>query len=51
MTPIEPHIQAQIDQILAKVHDGKRITYDEGMTLYQHADVLDLGEAANARRQ
>jgi cyclic dehypoxanthinyl futalosine synthase len=51
MTTIEPHIQAQIDQILAKVHDGKRITYDEAMTLYQHADLLDLAEGANARRQ
>jgi len=51
MTTIEPHIQAQIDQILAKVHDGKRITYDEGLFLYQHADLLDLAAAANARRQ
>lgn len=48
---IEPRIQAQIDQILAKVHDSGRITYDEGLLLYQHADLLDLGEAANARRQ
>ncbi|MBL8154196.1 MAG: dehypoxanthine futalosine cyclase, partial [Anaerolineae bacterium] len=44
-------IQAQIDQILARVHDGGRITYDEGLLLYQHADLLDLAEAANARRQ
>ncbi len=51
MPPIEPAIQAQIDQILARVHDGGRISYDEAMTLYQHADLLDLAEAANARRQ
>jgi len=51
MTTIEPRIQAQIDQILAKVHDSKRITYDDGLLLYQHADLLDLAEAANARRQ
>ncbi|MBI5671183.1 MAG: dehypoxanthine futalosine cyclase [Chloroflexi bacterium] len=44
-------IQAQIDQILARVHDGGRISYDEGLFLYRHADLLDLGEAANARRQ
>ncbi len=44
-------IQAQIDQILARVHDGGRISYDDGLLLYQHADLLDLGEAANARRQ
>ena len=47
----EPQIQAQIDQILASVHDGKRITYEEGLLLYQHAELLDLADAANARRQ
>jgi cyclic dehypoxanthinyl futalosine synthase len=47
----EAHIQAQIDQILARVHDGGRISYDEGLLIYQHADLLDLAEAANARRQ
>lgn len=44
-------IQAQLDPILARVHDGERISYDDGLLLYQHADLLDLGEAANARRQ
>ncbi|RMF81965.1 MAG: CofH family radical SAM protein [Chloroflexi bacterium] len=43
--------QAHIDQILAKVHDGGRIDYDEGLLLYRYADLLDLAEAANARRQ
>lgn len=47
----EPQIQAQIDQILASVHDGKRISYEEGLLLYQHAELLDLADAANARRQ
>ncbi len=51
MTTIEPRIQAQLDQILARVHDGGRISYDEGLLLYEHADLLDLAEAANARRQ
>jgi cyclic dehypoxanthinyl futalosine synthase len=37
--------------ILAKVHAGTRINYEEGLHLYDHADLLDLGEAANARRQ
>ena len=37
--------------ILAKVHAGERINYEEGLHLYDHADLLDLGEAANARRQ
>lgn len=48
---IDTAVQAQIDQILARVHNGGRISYDEGMLLYQHADMLDLAEAANARRQ
>ncbi|MCB9450918.1 MAG: CofH family radical SAM protein [Anaerolineaceae bacterium] len=47
----EPQIQAQIDQILARVHDGGRITYEEGLLLYQHAELLELADAANARRQ
>jgi cyclic dehypoxanthinyl futalosine synthase len=48
---VEPRIQAQMDQILAKAHDGERISYDEGLLIYQQADLLDLAEAANARRQ
>jgi len=43
--------QAQIDQILARVHDGGRVTFDEGLLIYQQADLLELAEAANARRQ
>ncbi|MFN8376561.1 MAG: cyclic dehypoxanthinyl futalosine synthase [Anaerolineae bacterium] len=49
-------IKQQIDSILERVHDGAnrkdggRITYDEGLLLYQHADLLDLANAANARR-
>jgi cyclic dehypoxanthinyl futalosine synthase len=51
MTNISPSQQAQIDQILAKAQDGGRISYDEGLLLYERADLLDLAEAANARRQ
>jgi cyclic dehypoxanthinyl futalosine synthase len=47
----DARLQAQIDQILAKVQDAQRISYDEGLLLYQHADLLDLADAANARRQ
>ena len=50
MATNEPAVQAQVDQILAKVHEGQRISYDEGLYLYEHAELLDLGEAANARR-
>lgn len=48
---IDSTIQTQMDGILARVKDGGRINYDEGMLLYQHADVLELADAANARRQ
>jgi cyclic dehypoxanthinyl futalosine synthase len=48
---LDTGLQAQIDQTLARVHDGGRISYDEGLLLYQHADLLDLADAANARRQ
>jgi cyclic dehypoxanthinyl futalosine synthase len=49
-------VQTQIQDILARVKDGVnredkgRISYDEGLLLYEHADLLDLAEAANARR-
>ncbi len=33
MTTIERHIQAEIDQILAREYDGGRISYDEGLLL------------------
>lgn len=44
-------VEAQMEAILARVHQGERITFDEGLLLYQHADLLDLADAANARRQ
>jgi cyclic dehypoxanthinyl futalosine synthase len=40
-----------IDEIIAKVEAGQRISYDEAMILYQKATLLQLGRAANARRQ
>ena len=49
MSTVEPRVQAQIDQILARVHEGGRIDYDEGLLLYQHADMLDV-ECELARR-
>jgi len=42
---------ATIRNILDRVHAGERITYDEGLQLYEHAETLELAEAANARRQ
>jgi len=40
-----------LQHVLGKVHAGERISYDEGLQLYDHAELLDLAEAANARRQ
>ncbi|MBI3762387.1 MAG: dehypoxanthine futalosine cyclase [Chloroflexi bacterium] len=40
-----------IEHILEKVHAGERISYEEGLLLYEQAELLDLAEAANARRQ
>src|SRR5205823_6064527 len=36
-------------EILDKARAGQRLTYDEGVTLYRHADLLELGEAASER--
>jgi cyclic dehypoxanthinyl futalosine synthase len=40
-----------IDEIIAKVEAGQRTSYDEATILYQKATLLQLGRAANARRQ
>lgn len=40
-----------LQHILARVHTGERLSYDEGLILYEQAELLDLAEAANARRQ
>lgn len=39
------------ETILQKVHRGERISYEEGLFLYEDADLLSLAEAANVRRQ
>lgn len=35
--------------LLQKARAGERLTYDEGVTLYRHSELLELGEAANER--
>src|SRR5512134_2590081 len=40
-----------IQDVLDRVHGGERISYDEGLLLYEQAETLDLAAAANARRQ
>ncbi len=36
-------------EILQKARAGERLSYDEGVTLYRYADLLELGEAARER--
>jgi cyclic dehypoxanthinyl futalosine synthase len=42
--------RSEIEAILSRVHAGERIGYAEAQLLYEHADLLDLGAAATARR-
>jgi cyclic dehypoxanthinyl futalosine synthase len=39
-----------LDQIYSKVHDGHRLSRDEGVFLLRNAPLLDLGELANEIR-
>ncbi len=43
--------QQAVGAILERVHGGTRITYEEATALYQHADLLELGAAAQAVRR
>ncbi len=36
--------------LLEKAADGRRLSYEEGVRVYQEADIHDLGAAAHARR-
>lgn len=40
-----------VRRILDKVHAGDRIDYNEALLLYREADLVELGMAADARRQ
>ena len=40
-----------VDEILARATAGERITLAEGLRLYDEADLLALGQAADARRR
>ena len=39
------------DHIAAKVHDGVRLTFEEGVWLDEHADLMQLGALANRVRE
>lgn len=40
----------QVSDTLAKARAGERLTRDEGLLLYEQAELLELGDAAHARR-
>ena len=42
---------AEMDRIRGKVHDGSRLSLEDGMFLDQHADLFTLGELANLVRE
>src|SRR6516164_9246076 len=42
---------SRLDAIRAKVEAGRRLTFDEGMYLEEHADLFTLGELANLVRE
>ena len=44
-------IQSGLDGICDKVSAGKRLTFDDGVFLYDHADLFTLGELANQVRE
>ncbi len=44
-------MHSTLETISKKVHAGERLTFDDGMTLEQHADLHFLGEHANLVRE
>jgi cyclic dehypoxanthinyl futalosine synthase len=40
-----------LDSLLADAAAGRRLSFEQGLRLYREADLLDLGAAADARRQ
>jgi cyclic dehypoxanthinyl futalosine synthase len=44
-------MQAQLKKITTKTAQGKRLTADQGLILFKQADLLTLGELANAARK
>lgn len=49
---IEPAIEdSRLKPILAKVEAGKRLSYEDGLTLYRSPDILAIGYMANLVRE
>jgi cyclic dehypoxanthinyl futalosine synthase len=47
----QPRRSRSLDHLLADAAAGGRLSLDEGMRLYSDADLFDLGQAADLRRQ
>jgi len=45
------HAPLDVDELLGRAAAGGRLDLAEGIYLYEHADVMALGEAADARRR
>jgi aminodeoxyfutalosine synthase len=46
-----PHLLPELKAIAQKVYDGERITFDEGVTLYEKGELAYLGTLANYIRE
>ncbi|TPV95588.1 MAG: dehypoxanthine futalosine cyclase [Myxococcales bacterium FL481] len=46
-----PRTPFDLERVVAKVHAGERLEFDEGIFLYENAPLLTLGEAADHRRK
>ena len=44
-------MNADLASIRSKVRDGERLSFDDGLFLYEKADLFDLGELANTVRE
>src|SRR5436189_4612116 len=47
----ETRSESSLASIRAKVEDGKRLSFEDGMWLEEHADLFTLGELANTVRE
>ena len=48
---IAPNPDARLSLIREKVEAGQRLSFDDGVLLYEHADLFTLGELANLVRE
>ena len=51
LPPTAPGRARSLDTLLADAAAGQRLSFEEGLRVYNEADLLDLGAAADRRRQ